>query len=597
MFWFFVRRGRALFLLTLIFFIGASFHIPLRAQDRLQIMCSSLFSKNFGQWIPIQVTLTNNGPLIKGQLTLEDSDPYSGHGGIAAVYQKEVELPANETRSFFFYYQKSGCQGLYPLLKLTQGNETILQEQLNINKILGSRYENYDTNIFNVLVISSARGSFNLPTKTAKYKGQERNISVYITDKDALPPQWMGLDNVDMLIIHDVPLENLSDQQLEAIGDWLYRGGRLILSYQSLSHFQPSFLRGRRISPETSNEPFDILIIGQGRVYIPSSFVEERFFNEQDPTLWAIPLSIQHPEPSPEKGLSYLTWESPPLSRILAPSTIAVFLYLLLFFLIVGPFNYFLLRRKGRKEMLLVTIPVISLVFSLTAFLWATWMKGHDNILTTFSCITLYQGDKEATCSTYGSFFAGKKNIYQLNFADGRGCGYVFDRDFNRKKIKPYEICEDGGWSIYFPQNQWTLKSFIFESIVRLPGTISGELSFAGYEEPILKMKNDTGYHLTNCYLSLPEATYSMRDIPPGEHVVEANTEDLQTPGNLDYKSAVLQRMNKDMNYSYPNNGTSQYPIIWAYCDERPVGISLEQFPCKRHVLTLFEIRLRPLHD
>src|SRR5690606_39342700 len=81
-----------------------------------------------------------------------------------------------------------------------------------------------------------------------------------------------------------------------------------------------------------------------------------------------------------------------PSLRLLAP-------LLLVYILVVGPFNYLVLRWQRRLELGWVTIPAITLLFSIAAYRIGYQLRGGDVIINQISTIELRPGNPVGTSS------------------------------------------------------------------------------------------------------------------------------------------------------------------------------------------------------
>jgi hypothetical protein len=78
-----------------------------------------------------------------------------------------------------------------------------------------------------------------------------------------------------------------------------------------------------------------------------------------------------------------------------------------LFVLLIGPGNYWLLKRFKRLHLLVLTVPVAAVLTTLTLFLYAILSDGFGTSVRAHSLTTLDQRTGEAACWTRLSYYSG----------------------------------------------------------------------------------------------------------------------------------------------------------------------------------------------
>src|SRR5256885_15883989 len=74
-------------------------------------------SIKLGQWMPVTVDITNNGPAMDGILSVESTSPFPGNGGPplgTATYQTQISLAAGATmhiRTCVFHDSEGSADG------------------------------------------------------------------------------------------------------------------------------------------------------------------------------------------------------------------------------------------------------------------------------------------------------------------------------------------------------------------------------------------------------------------------------------------------------------------------------------------------------
>ncbi len=99
-----------------------------------------------------------------------------------------------------------------------------------------------------------------------------------------------------------------------------------------------------------------------------------------------------------------------------------------LFVVVIGPVNYWWLRRKGRLHLLLFTVPAAAIVVSLSLVAYAVIADGFDSYLRAFSYTKLDQQRDEAVSWARLSYYAGLAPSDGLMFARDTAV-FPFERD------------------------------------------------------------------------------------------------------------------------------------------------------------------------
>ncbi len=194
--------------------------------------------------IPVEITLENNRDAdLNGIIKFKamESD------GVIYQYDYEITLPEGEKRTNQYYIPiGTNAQYLYVTLEENDGIGTWTetgnviasrQVKLNISQdvpelfigLLSDRPENLD--YLNGVGVSYST----LRTRS------------FVLKQEAFPVSEVGLNLLDVIVVNDYTLRNLSEQQTAAIMDWVYSGGILILGTgqrvdDTLGRFAPELL-------------------------------------------------------------------------------------------------------------------------------------------------------------------------------------------------------------------------------------------------------------------------------------------------------------------------------------------------------------------
>lgn len=283
------------------------------------------------------------------------------------------------------------------------------------------------------------------------------------------PDRWIGLAALDLLIIHDAPLGELTADQGKALADYVRQGGTVLVSpgptrgffsHPVLSAFAPV----RTGEPESvgalaslssaygalhSAEPFLVhrLLTGDpfrplpGReiVRVPCGFGQTLLLSFDllrapfdtwggRRNLWQDVIgAVQRSRVGERTSFPFAATPRDrtdlfqQMARLINPyPSFGLILGLMVIFLIaVGPANYFLLWRLRRTLLLVVTIPAISVAFLGLIVLLAYVLKGTTTVVHSARLLATTSGMDSAMETHLYSLFSPSTRTYDLSFEPG----------------------------------------------------------------------------------------------------------------------------------------------------------------------------------
>lgn len=204
--------------------------VPIAAQYELSVDAVIGFGGVFraGSWTPVHVTVQNLGRDVRGTLTLEvERGDRFGPDRTVTTYAREIELVSGTSKAYGFVLPLDTT--VYPLsVRITDGDETAYAEE----------YDLLGRSVPERLVLVLARRpnlDFLLPLYNTR---DERALDIVYPLPGYLPEAWQGYEAVDLVVLHDARMQELSLAQVVAIRDWIAAGGRLVIS--GGAHFGPA---------------------------------------------------------------------------------------------------------------------------------------------------------------------------------------------------------------------------------------------------------------------------------------------------------------------------------------------------------------------
>jgi hypothetical protein len=564
---------RLIYLLVFIFSLGAILirttgtsaqsPTPPSSVNSVAIQTFPAFGGNFkyGEWLLLWVELENNGPDVQGLIQVR----VTGGGGTMS-FRVPVELPAGSRKRVPIYVLPNNFTRQLEVQVLS-GGQLLASEK---TPVIPSPSLNYFAGI-----IAPERGALSL-IGSVDLPGQERPKLLADVSLSDLPERYEGLRSFDLLILNDVDTSELSPEQVSALETWVLQGGRLVVgggagaqktlsglsemlspvslertveldAIPSLANFSgfpirisgPFIVAAGQAHGETlveeGNQPIVIeKALGNGSVdYVALDLSSSPFdaWNGATP-FWEKILSpgAAYPEwmpidISPRQQLaSQMPYILTNLPMLDLPSAQGLALLLVVYILLIGPINYFVLRRQNKLHLAWITIPVITIIFSAASFGLGYALHGSNIFLNKASIIQL-QPDGKARVDSYVGLFSPERNAYELEV---RGGGLLSPMNpyydpWNSLSSAPGLVSQqemiltqgDPGFVSGLDVEQWSMQSFMDEGLEIDFGKVTGELRL---EEELLvgSLHNSSGYTLKDAAVILGKRFVRLGDIPAG---------------------------------------------------------------------------------
>ncbi len=175
-------------------------------------------------WVPVQVTLHNNGPDFSGTLSLSASSfQYLGQSNPSTPsnYQMPISL-ANGARKQVTMYVPLYFDAQSVAVNLLDGSGNVIGSQAAMLNPLSPG------EIF-VGILSDQSSGFG-PLSSAPLPDQTGSVAINFLNASTMPTVAAVLKNFDAIVLDNFTTANLSAAQLAALQTWVNQGGTLILA-------------------------------------------------------------------------------------------------------------------------------------------------------------------------------------------------------------------------------------------------------------------------------------------------------------------------------------------------------------------------------
>ena len=197
---------------------------PVTSGPSLQVSAGFETHYRDGNWVPVQITLRNDGPDFSGTLSLTASNPQyvvQSDPSTSLSYQFAITLANGARKQVTMYLPLySGMQNV--TVKLLDGNGNAIGTQSAALNPLAPG------DVF-IGVLSDQSTGFG-PLSTAPLPTQGGSVIVEFLNANIMPTMAGILKNFNIIVLDDFTTSNLSTAQLAALQTWVNQGGNLIVA-------------------------------------------------------------------------------------------------------------------------------------------------------------------------------------------------------------------------------------------------------------------------------------------------------------------------------------------------------------------------------
>lgn len=540
---------------------------PARAEVQLSVTAAAGFDGfgKIGAYVPVTVWLTNQGGDISGDVIVRSNDA----NGFSVEYVSPAEVAQGAKKEIRFYVPINEMSSTMQVAFEADGGKVQSKAQINTlpyNEIIIGVLANDPTTMNHAAAIH--------------LDNPVRSVRVVHLDEATLPDQQLVLNNFDLIVINDFDTTKLTKSQLDAIHGWVAEGGTLVVgggpAWQKTltglpAEFLPVTVSGTaQISdfPGLAAEggyPFQVLspfTVSTGKLRDGATGVVSGdrlgratmtygdgrlvFFGVDlalDPVaawrgntaLWqnliaaAVPdgqnADIQYKLSSKMQryrgGLANALRNIPALD--LPPVWVLVTI-LICYIAIVGPLNYFVLKKRDRRDWGWVTIPSIALLAIGIVYFGAFKLKGREVMANEVAVVTLRPDLALQKIESYVGVFSPTRNDYQISLAGSQLVtnvpsydGMYYDPSAMGDEMPLVMRVVYGTRTDveFMNMSDWSMRSFTTQHYEA--GVDGVEARLYGDGNRIAgTVTNKTAYVLKDCYLFTQNGFQSIGDLAPG---------------------------------------------------------------------------------
>jgi hypothetical protein len=408
-----------------------------------------------GAWCPTYVVVSNEGADIEGELQVTLVD--SVNGPQSSLYTRSVLLPSRSRKAYHLYVPAVGTSSRSRVsVSLQAGQKLLASHQVSV-AWMGASDRLYG-------VASSRPSTLDFLSGVAPTGGR---AAVAHLDLRKLPPDPLGWEGLDLLILSDVDTSVLSGSQRKAMDTWLAHGGHLVVgggagagrTVSGVEDLLPVTIEGTRsldeltglgeqIGISTVSGPFPIAqarlragetmiaqegddgevvlwarrTFGEGVVDFLAFEAGVKPFEQWDDNgrLWELIVGTRGP------GAGHFTVSDGYRAReavdaipgLELPSTLQILGFMLAYTILIGPVNYVLLRKLDRRELAWLTIPVLIVGFSACAYATGFQIRGLEPIVHRLAVVFVPAGSETGRVGQVVGVFSPRRANYDVWMVD-----------------------------------------------------------------------------------------------------------------------------------------------------------------------------------
>jgi hypothetical protein len=551
-------------------------------------------------WIPITVYIGGQGTRGMGQIQL-----LVRQGERTTIYTKRISLhegPLNEVANFTILLQTQNQWG--------GSNVLSIQAQLLVDgrKVADKRASlpmGVQEESFNLLALTKDGSGMNFLVKKrlglfhrfynpSTLTSRNNVMPGDLTDYDkinsfatstvmytlptALPASAQGYDMVDAVALADMPLDNLSEDQTEALKGYVRNGGTLILAGGSdLSRLKSAFytdmlpleritvrptgdlspLAQRYREPLPLTSPIGLVTgtakpgteallgdliyrrpYGNGVVLLTAfDYLDSTVRSwKAAPSLWRDLLRCNPNWISPRRTLAtnarYSDSGMQPLADAMAgkqatnaPPMLVVTIFLAAYLILLVPVSYFILKKLDKRELAWFTSPLLILGFTVISYLIAVSIKGGDLTVNRVVVLETIAGSDQVAGYGQMTLYSPRRAGYDISMAATN------DANSPYRALIPAEVMTGRGVSMTGDLNVdmdttamlrgaevrlWDKRSFDTPVATNLGGAVEATTRMLDRQYVQVTVVNKTRYTLQDCVLLTGGQTVPIGNLAPG---------------------------------------------------------------------------------
>jgi hypothetical protein len=398
-------------------------------------------------WLPVHVEIQNTGPDLDAAVQVS----YDNDRGGKTATSMDVLLPTRSRKEFFLYIYPQARTGSMSVSLIAKGR-TLKKIDLRATCLAG------DNRLFGV--IANDPSAYDVLNDVKPLHGFVRVAQLTISDLPASPQAWSSLD---ALIVSNVDTGRLTPEQQQALKLWLGAGGKLLIiggskwqgTAAGLKDFLPididttSTVNGLPELQAYTRDPVPLeaeTVLATGKLLKGADTLVEQdglpvivqkqmgagtvYYLAADPALrplsqWngmqdlydhLLGFEASSPAWTDEQSLTYYDASQAlaTIPELGLPSIFYICGLLFFYIIVIGPVNYFVLRRMKKRELAWISIPVLVVIFTGLSYSTGLLYRGTTPILNRLAVVQAWDGVDRAHVRALVGIYSPVRAKYDL---------------------------------------------------------------------------------------------------------------------------------------------------------------------------------------
>ena len=515
-----------------------------------------------GEWMPVAIDVTNHGSDVDGTLEIQASNSFGGKGGPpggSAVYQIPLSLASGATKHLRTFVSED-----YP--------GTVDARIVASGRVLASQQTSITNTVSGLLIGVVSDQPSALDTVATVHPGGVAPSVIHLAAAD-LPDSGLVLRAFDVLAIDDFSTDTLTDGQRNALVDYVMQGGSLLLGTGGSWRKTLAGLPNAIVPMQATGS----VVLGNAAVLgnvtgveIATGTVSPRA------TVWVTeggrPLLIEQPTGAGLIAMATFDWAQGSVSTSTAAATLlrqvvirstygntsgsvlnnvssgkgmptnsvatrggslsqslgnmpaldlpawwVIGALVLVYVLLVGPVNYFVLRRLKRRALAWVTVPTIALIASGGAYGASLITKGTSVLATEIAIVHVQQGWDRAYSEDYTGILAPARGDYDVALSGPQAMVspiYYYSGNINDPNLGAMRVNTSSDGITLPNMSAFTLRGFATEGITSGPQVTGQAQLFGGKVKGTIK--NVSSLNFTDGVVFAGNTYQKIGELAPG---------------------------------------------------------------------------------
>jgi hypothetical protein len=542
--------------------LAAQFADPITLDVRAGFDSNGMYRAR--HWFPVSVTIANAGPDLQAQLVWEFT-------GSDESFRYDLDLPRSARKQIILPVLSTTTARNARLILTADGRE-LGRTPVQLNPIQREQML--------IGVMSTNPTMLNSLNQIAHLDTSGTAVAQF--NPVDLPSDPMLLTGLDVLFIHDTPTNQLSDAQLAALKLWTQLGGQLVvgggvhadattaalrawlpvtvgplrsdvvpdglerlarrndllLSVPTLTVNEVSLLPGARELDTTGQRLLSSYDLGAGRVIFAAFDLAALRVWGGEADLWK---NVVRPEnrfliaSTFRHDQENLLRSALQFNELRLPSVGVLTLLILLYITVVGPINFWGLRRMGKVEWAWVTTPALVVLFLVLAYGYSFLQRGTNVQLIETQVVQGFAGQVEAQATSFVGVFSPQRRSYAVQAPP---VTLLTPGSLDGFRLEPFAVTNSELQTSVddLLVDVSALRTLLTEQPVEAP-LIQSDLTFAN-RAWTGTIQNQSSLPLEDLLLVRGDAASSLGSLAPGQTLnVSAELDPFTFPNNLSIDS------------------------------------------------------------